>query len=186
MVKHSKEQILNLRKEGKSYKEIREIVKCTKSLISYYCKNVGLAHSNIKSKPTEQDIITINAKYKEGLTLSQIEKFVPFKRHTISKYITEKKKTVTKCEAVVSWRKRRKKDLVEYKGGKCEKCGYNKSVEALQFHHINPLDKDFTISGKSWSFEKLKEEVDKCIMLCANCHLEEHERLKIDGLVAQG
>ena len=78
---------------------------------------------------------------------------------------------------VIDWRKRTKVKLVEYKGGKCCKCGYNKSIKALEFHHINPNEKDFTISGKSWSFEKLKREVDKCVLLCANCHIETHEEI---------
>jgi transcription elongation factor Elf1 len=84
---------------------------------------------------------------------------------------------MSNSEAVIDWRRRKKIELVEYKGGKCEVCGYNKSVNALQFHHKNPNDKDFTVSGKSLSFEKLKKEVDKCILVCANCHAEIHEEL---------
>ena len=71
-----------------------------------------------------------------------------------------------------------KKLAVEYKGGKCEHCGYNKCIGALQFHHINPEEKDFAISKKNKSFENLKKEIDKCILLCSNCHVEEHERLR--------
>ena len=79
-----------------------------------------------------------------------------------------------RIKGVVSWRKRTKQKFVEYLGGKCCRCGYGKCIESLQFHHKNPDEKDFTISGKSWSFEKLKKEVDKCILLCANCHIEIH------------
>ena len=79
---------------------------------------------------------------------------------------------------MIQWRKRKKIELVKYKGGKCERCGYDKTYEALQFHHINPSEKDFTISGKSYSLERLKKEVDKCIMVCANCHIEIHEELR--------
>jgi hypothetical protein len=64
---------------------------------------------------------------------------------------------------------------VEYKGGCCERCGYNKSNSVLQFHHLNPQEKDFNIGNKSYSFERIKKEVDKCIMVCANCHIEIHE-----------
>ena len=68
-----------------------------------------------------------------------------------------------------------KKLMVEYKGGKCEKCGYNKCIWAFDFHHINSEDKDFNISNISTlSWEKVKKELDKCIMLCANCHRELH------------
>ena len=68
--------------------------------------------------------------------------------------------------------------LVEYKGGKCERCGYNKCEGALQFHHLNPNEKDFNIShinlSRQFDKEKILKEVDKCILLCANCHAEEH------------
>jgi len=77
---------------------------------------------------------------------------------------------------VGKWLKRTKLYLVKYKGGKCqiESCGYDKCVEALEFHHLDPDKKDFGIGGKTKSIEKLKAEVDKCIMVCANCHREIH------------
>ena len=52
-----------------------------------------------------------------------------------------------------------------------------RSIDALEFHHKDPNEKDFTISGKSWSFERLKNEVDKCILVCSNCHCEIHEKI---------
>ena len=78
---------------------------------------------------------------------------------------------------VGNWRKRTKQLLVEYKGGECEVCGYNKCVEALEFHHIDESTKSFQISGSTRSLEKQKAEADKCVMLCANCHRELHAGL---------
>ena len=75
---------------------------------------------------------------------------------------------------VGTWRKRTKELLVEYKGGKCEFCGYDKCIEALEFHHIDETTKEFAISGSTKSLEKQKKEADKCYMLCANCHRELH------------
>ena len=86
---------------------------------------------------------------------------------------------ITKSESVVSWRKRTKKKLVEYKGGKCECCGYDKCIEALEFHHLDPGKKDFTISGTSRSFDILKIEADKCILVCSNCHKEIHAGVRL-------
>jgi len=63
---------------------------------------------------------------------------------------------------------------VEYKGGKCQICGYNKYVGSLDFHHKNPNEKDFAISGGIADQEKLKVELDKCVLLCSNCHREIH------------
>ena len=57
-----------------------------------------------------------------------------------------------------SSRRRLKKKLVEYKGGKCEICGYDKCIAALDFHHLNPNEKDYSIcNGDYKSFEKVKK-----------------------------
>ena len=70
-------------------------------------------------------------------------------------------------------KKERKKKAVEYKGGKCICCGYDKSYEALSFHHIDPKIKDFGISGNHCiSWERMKLELDKCILVCVLCHSE--------------
>ena len=68
-----------------------------------------------------------------------------------------------------------KKKLLEHKGNSCSKCDYNKNFSALCFHHLK--DKSFSLdirhcSNTSW--EKLLNEVEKCIVLCHNCHMEEH------------
>jgi 5-methylcytosine-specific restriction endonuclease McrA len=71
---------------------------------------------------------------------------------------------------------------IEYKGSKCSKCGYDRYIGALEFHHLDPNEKDFYLShAKMTSFEKVKSELDKCVLLCANCHREEHARLR--GLI---
>lgn len=83
-----------------------------------------------------------------------------------------------KCETEAVQRRRDKVKLmsIAYKGGKCQCCGYNKYVGALEFHHINSEEKDFGISAKGYtrSWERVKEELDKCILVCANCHREIH------------
>ena len=77
---------------------------------------------------------------------------------------------------VTALRKRRKLEAVKYLGGKCVRCGYNRNVAALVFHHPDPSQKEFAISAKGLtrSWEKVKLELDKCILLCANCHAEVH------------
>lgn len=93
--------------------------------------------------------------------------------------IHENRKDRSNGKAVTKYRRRLKWKLIEYKGGKCERCGYNKRVaRAYDFHHRNPEEKDFSISSSlSLSFEKLKVEVDKCDLLCRNCHAEVHHEL---------
>ena len=63
---------------------------------------------------------------------------------------------------------------IEYKGGKCQVCGYNKCQAALELHHLNKSEKNFGIGDKGYtrSWEKVRAELDKCILLCANCHRE--------------
>jgi hypothetical protein len=68
---------------------------------------------------------------------------------------------------------------IQFKGGKCSKCGYNKSVAALEFHHIDPTKKEFSITNDCRSKKRLQSELEKCILLCSNCHREEHERLRL-------
>ena len=84
-------------------------------------------------------------------------------------------KECTKTQTTV--RQRQIKVLcLEYKGGSCEKCGYSKCIAALEFHHKDPAQKDPSFGNfKLRQFnDKFKEELDKCLLLCANCHREEH------------
>jgi hypothetical protein len=77
-------------------------------------------------------------------------------------------------KAVAKRRKKLKVLAIEYKGGKCKACGYERCVGALELHHINKADKSFGIGDKGYtrSWEKIKVELDKCILVCANCHRE--------------
>ena len=70
-----------------------------------------------------------------------------------------------------------KLDCIAYRGGKCQSCNYSKCQAALDFHHRNPDEKEFAICKKYGCrklSEKIKKELDKCDLLCANCHREEH------------
>ncbi len=83
---------------------------------------------------------------------------------------------------VIDWRQRTKERCVESMGGKCYICGYSKCVNALEFHHLDPKEKDFGISStranpKSW--DKIVDELKKCILLCSNCHQEVHANMAI-------
>lgn len=79
--------------------------------------------------------------------------------------------------AVAKRRKLLRARAVAYKGDKCHICGYKKCFRALGFHHIDPTRKSFGLSekGLTRSWEKIRSEVDKCILVCANCHMELHE-----------
>lgn len=78
-----------------------------------------------------------------------------------------------------------KTKVIEMKGGKCERCGYDTCTDALELHHIDPSTKDFKLSnsGALPSFDKYLKEAEKCILLCANCHREEHWRWRQENKV---
>ena len=80
-------------------------------------------------------------------------------------------------EAVKKRRKKIREMARAYKGNKCAICGYNKCPRVLAFHHIDPTKKDFGVAdhGLTRSWEKTRLEIDKCILLCANCHMEVHD-----------
>lgn len=67
-----------------------------------------------------------------------------------------------------------RQQAVDYKGGCCQICGYNRCLEAFDFHHIDEQTKSFTISAHLTSFKAIKAELDKTVLLCANCHREVH------------
>lgn len=71
----------------------------------------------------------------------------------------------------------RKVFLINSRGGKCEKCPYDKNIASLEFHHLDPNEKDDALDMRHLSNRTMKwilEEFEKCIVLCANCHREEH------------
>lgn len=82
-------------------------------------------------------------------------------------------------EAVARRRKEIRLKAISHLGGKCMKCGYSKYPEVLEFHHRDPSQKDFNVSRKghcrSWS--RVKAEIEKCDLFCANCHREIHVEL---------
>lgn len=79
-----------------------------------------------------------------------------------------------RAEAVSRWRRQAKRILVEEAGGSCSLCGYDRTVAALQFHHLDPSAKRFGLGsrGLARAIEHLREEAAKCVLLCANCHVE--------------
>lgn len=66
-----------------------------------------------------------------------------------------------------------KVECVAYLGGVCTACGREGHPVVMQFHHRNPENKLFTIASKlsnGWNLDRLKDELDKCDLVCANCH----------------
>ena len=73
----------------------------------------------------------------------------------------------------------RRQKAIERLGGKCSECG---SVESLHFHHLK--DKKFSVAkGSSFSDERWNEEINKCVLLCEECHDSEHYKERTHGTI---
>ena len=105
------------------------------------------------------------------------------KKHGLTEYVlrNDGRYRCKKCSVEAVQRRREKLKLlaVEYKGGECEVCGYKKCVNALEFHHIDPNEKEFGVgeNGYTRSIEDIKKELYKFILVCSNCHREIHAGL---------
>lgn len=115
----------------------------------------------------------------------KVERFEPHNclcKHCGRTYVYDRVKQMQRnyCSSCSSNRRRRsiKLQAIEYKGGKCIVCGYHRCSRSLDFHHIDPTAKAFTISSAmSLTWEKIKKELDKCVLLCSNCHGEVHDNI---------
>ena len=100
----------------------------------------------------------------------------PFGLHNTRDLNKEKPIRLSKKVSYVREKRHRMKDrAVEYGGGKCIICGYDRCKRALEFHHLNPNTKLMNLSAtriSSSAWEKTKAEIDKCILVCSNCHKE--------------
>lgn len=86
-------------------------------------------------------------------------------------------------QAVTDFRKRRKRNLIKVLGSCCCLCGYDRCIEALEFHHISPEDKSYQLSsGNCHKIEDDLNEAKKCILVCSNCHREIHMSNYYDGI----
>ena len=116
----------------------------------------------------------------ERLTLEQIADICDTNKEVV-RYWVKKHKIHRDRLPKKTQRRRNKRAALDYLNNRCCVCGYNKCENALQFHHVHPEDKKFTVSsalGSPW--KKIKQEIDKCVLVCSNCHIEIHS-----GLVKQ-
>lgn len=167
-------QVIQLKKLGKTYSEISNELGIGKSSVSNICKEAGLRQIYIELTPDK--IKECQKLYDEIGNIKTVAKLVNISYKRLREIITFKTSTKTNYDYVKDRRRKVKELLVNYKGGKCEICGYDKCLGALDFHHLDPNEKEFSISSSNIykNIDKLKEEIDKCILVCANCHREIH------------
>ncbi len=169
---------------------IKVCLNCKKEFSIYYTVNGEKKHSDkrkfcyecspIGSHNTKPSLDG-SVKRKTKLVTPITEKECKICRKTLS--ITSYYNGMAACkechnDRVLQNQRELKKECVDYLGGKCCICGYNRCQGSLEFHHKDPEQKDFGLSQKRrHSFDELKKELDKCILVCANCHREIHANL---------
>jgi transposase len=154
---------------GMTWSEIARGVERSKSTVRYWLKKYGLW-----PLPATERRAKARRAREQGFRYVELE----CSRHGRTRFILENRgyHRCVKCRAerVSAWRRRAKIRLVEAAGGSCMLCGYDDFPGALQFHHLDPTKKEFSISreGVTRSFAELQAEAAKCVLLCANCHAE--------------
>lgn len=162
-----KEILIKLLEEGNSTYDIGKLLGKSQTSIRYWCKK-----HHIKVKEIKHNNRTVGSGQYKCSKCGEIKdaNYFYFRRNG-----TQAHSYCIECnkKLVLERQHKFKLECVNYKGGKCEICGYNKNFAALEFHHENDKEKKFEISSAKHSkLEDVKDELDKCQLLCANCHRE--------------
>lgn len=165
----TREQLEPLVAEGLTIEKIAQRIGVSDSTAKKWLKRHGLQTRGTKRRAT------LAAIRETGEQDTQLE----CRRHGLTRFVAVGSGSRLRCakcrsEAVARRRRKVKEILVAEAGGKCLLCGYSKHSVALQFHHLDPSTKSFGLGvrGITRSIAKLREEAEKCILLCANCHAE--------------
>jgi transposase len=139
---------------------------------------IGLSKTTVRHWLREYGLATKWAERRRALTANQTRLVLECPHHGATTFIRRRNGgyRCAKCraEAVSRRRRRVKLMLVEEAGGQCAVCGYRRCVAALEFHHLVPAEKSFSLShrGVTRAMETARSEARKCVLLCANCHAE--------------
>ncbi|MGH3452297.1 MAG: helix-turn-helix domain-containing protein [Haloechinothrix sp.] len=154
--------------KGATLQEIADALGRSTSTVRHWLNKFGLRTVRRHRRKEVRDAI------RAGLT--EVEMTCP--RHGLTRFFVWKggRSRCARCssEAVARRRRRVKQILISEAGGGCQVCGYDRFPGALQFHHVHPASKQFTISrrGITRSIAEARREAAKCVLLCANCHAE--------------
>lgn len=164
--------------EGWTVKDLQEFYNISRTTVYVYKKKWGLTGLSPNITPK---VINRLDSTKKCSSCGQIKSLSDFYSNGFQPNGTKKYKAKCKpCEHEFRYKSQEEKIVAILKDiGKdycCEVCGYNKNSAAITFHHIDPEQKEFGIAelSKTISTSKLTKEIKKCIVLCHNCHMEEH------------
>ena len=150
---------LKILAEEHTLDEIAAIIGCSKSKIKYWVKKHNLSTRKIKNPCCiycgETDASKMMLMGKGRISKNRCK-------------TCHNQKTIERGQE-------NKQRLLDHYGGKCKACGYDECMRALDFHHPESADKDPSFEGiRYWDFERAIIELDKCVLLCSNCHRKEH------------
>ena len=179
-----KQKLLEYIECGMSTTQISKIENKGKTTVRYWLNKYNLT---TKHKSFSDGYIGENHILRvDGKPIQNCSKCKVFLTEETGYWRSSKKVWLANCKkchnkySVERWQNNKKR-AVDYKGGECERCGYNKCIDALEFHHIDPTQKDKTFGNiKIRKWEDQKKELDKCMCVCANCHREIHSKLRLD------
>lgn len=157
--------------EGLSISKLAKQFKCSNSTIRYYLNKYNFKTDITLNRGKKKKCI-ICENFLTGQQLKYCSNNCKAKGHWL--YIKE---TPNSYHSQTKRGIKRKLAFIKKLGGKCQKCGYNKNISALEFHHIDESTKDISLDIRSFSnhsLEILNTEMLKCELLCSNCHKEYH------------
>ena len=140
----------------------------------YYLNNKDKCKSWKSNQNSEE-----SKEYRHNYYLNNKDKWEEYKNNLSEEQKEKRLQTVRKLKK--DYGHSNKKELIEYKGSRCSICGIKYNGEngcMFDFHHLNPDDKDFNITTLLRHYSKIPEkvwkEIDKCILVCSNCHRQLH------------
>lgn len=166
-----KEKLENLIDCGFSQNQLAENFTVCQTTIQYWLKKHNLSTNRKQyNKGWRQELPDrkICSYCKKEKCNSEFHKKTPNQLHSKCK----------ECKTKITKKRRDhfKQQCVDYKGERCQCCGYNACNHALDFHHIDPKVKSFSIGAwtKTKFTQEVLDELDKCVLVCSNCHREIH------------
>jgi transposase len=151
--------------------EIGTAVDRSTSTVRHWLARYGLRTRHGRGRRTSAEVL---AAHQAGVATVSLT----CARHGLTEFVLEARGyyRCRRCrsEAVVRRRRKVKEILVREAGGRCAICGYDRSLAALEFHHVDPTQKEFQLAqqGMARSLDRMRAEAQKCVLLCSNCHAE--------------
>lgn len=170
-----RDELARLVDEGMSITELAEACRRSKATVRHWLRRYEL--KTLQAVRRAQRRAAAAAAIEAG-EQPPAELMMTCRRHGESVFVREGRGyyRCARCriESVAEHRRRLKQLLIAEAGGRCMLCGYDRQPRALQFHHLEPITKEFELSqrGVTLSLARLRAEARKCVLLCGNCHAE--------------